>query len=211
MTAKGPPHRRPLPSEYDVAFAIKEWLIDRDWTVMAFNPPGSRRAYCIPNPPGDPRYRGRGGTLAPDMIAVKKDRLLIAECSGCGKSRILSDVEKVSRLVSNKERMQLLYAVMRKACIANDVQPPRDFRPLAAVGYGGRPLVAETRKKYAESLRLLKSTASGELQNFFIEVADPCRNTGSMDASADPLAGVVTTVYSTGRDLGDVLARGPSK
>lgn len=211
MTRKGPGRRHPAPSEYDVAFAIKEWLIEHDWNVIAFNPPGSQGTFSIPNPSKDPLYKGQIGTEAPDIIAIKGDHLLITECKDYRKPRILSDVEKLSRLISNKERMRLLYTILKKACIANDVRLPDDFHLLTAVGYGGQLLVAETRKKYMESLKLLKSATSDEIQNFFIEVTDPGRNTASMDASADPLTGIKTTLYSTECDIEDVLLCGSSK
>ena len=208
---RNPSHKRPLPNEYDVAFAIKEWLIDHDWTIIAFNPPGSQGTFSIPNPSKDPRYRGQTGTESPDIIAIKKDHLLITECKDYRKPSILSDVEKLSRLISNKERMNLLYTILKKACNANDVQLPPDFHLLTAVGYGGKLMVAETRKKYMESLELLKNVTSDEIQNFFIEVTDPDRNTKSMNASADPLTGIKTTLYSTECDIEDVLLCGSSK
>lgn len=211
MTAKNTPRKQPLPNEYDVAFAIKEWLIEHDWTIIAFNPPGSQGTFSIPNPSKDPRYKGQIGTEAPDIIAIKKDHLLITECKDYRKPRILSDVEKLTRLISNKERMQLLYTILKKACIANDVQLPQNFHLLTAVGYGGQLLVAETRKKYMESLKLLKNATTDEIQNFFIEVTDPTRNTKSMDASSDPLTGIKTTLYSTECDIEDVLLCGSSK
>ena len=211
MTKRRPLRKQPLPNEYDVAFAIKEWLIEHDWTVIAFNPPGSQGTFSIPNPSKDPHYKGQTGTEAPDIIAIKGNHLLIAECKDYRTPGILSDVEKLSRLISNKQRMQLLYTILQKACSANDVQLPRDFHLITAVGYGGQLLVAETRKKYMESLKRLKNATPDEIQNFFIEVTDPSRNTKSMDASVDPLTGIKTTLYSTECDIEDVLLCGSSK
>ena len=211
MDERRPRRRQSLPNEYDVAFAIKEWLIDHDWTIIAFNPPGSQGTFSIPNPSKDPDYKGQTGTEAPDIIAIKSNHLLITECKDYRKPRILSDVEKLSKLISNKERMQLLYTILKKACSANDVQLPHDFHLITAVGYGGHLLVTETRKKYMDSLKLLKNTTSNEIQNFFIEVTDPGRSTRSMDASSDPLTGIRTTLYSTECDIEDVLLCGSSK
>lgn len=200
-----------MPNEYDVAFAIKEWLIDHDWNIIAFNPPGSQGTFSIPNPSKDPRYKGQSGTEAPDIIGIKRDHLLIVECKDYRKPGILSDVEKLSRLISNKERMRLLYTILQKACRANDVELPHDFHLITAVGYGGQVLVAETRKKYMESLKLLKNATPDNIQNFFIEVTDPHRDTKSMDSSVDPLVGIKTTLYSTECDIKDVLLCGSSK
>lgn len=201
-------HKSSLPNEYDVAFAIKEWLLRHEWAVIAFNPPGSQGTFSIPDPSKDPRYRGQIGTEAPDIIAIKKNHLLIVECKDYRKSRIMSDVEKLSRLISNKKRMDLLYTILKKACNANDVQLPPDFHLITAVGYGGQLLVAETRKKYLESLKLLQNVTSDEIQNFFIEVTDPGRDTKSLNGSADPLWGIETTLYSTECDIRDVLLCG---
>lgn len=211
MTGQGGRRGRPLPSEYDVAFAVKEWLLGHGWSVVAFNPPGHWGTFSIPFPSRDPRGRGRAATRAPDIIAVKGDCLLLAECRGHGRSRVLSDVERLSGLISNKDRMRLLYRMLQKVCAANDVQFPAGPRPLAAVCYGGSPMAAEARKKYAESPGLPQGAASDGLQNFFVEVTDPARNTASMDASVDPLDGIKTTLYSAGPGIEGILLRGPSK
>lgn len=208
MSKRDGKHKSSLPNEYDVAFAIKEWLLCHDWVVIAFNPPGSQGTFSIPNPSKDPRYRGQVGTEAPDIIAIKKNHLLIVECKDYRKSKILSDVEKLSRLISNKKRMKLLYTILKKACAANDVPLPPDFHLITAVGYGGQLLVAETRKKYLDSLKLLQNVTSDEIQNFFIEVTDPSRDTKSLNGSTDPLLGIETTLYPTECDIRDVLLCG---
>lgn len=211
MTGQGGRRGRPLPSEYDVAFAVKEWLLEHGWSVVAFNPPGHWGTFSIPYPSKDPRSGRRATTRPPDIIAIKGDCLLLAECRGDGRSRILSDVDRLSGLISNKERMRLLCRILQKVCAANDIQFPAGPRPLAAVCYGGRPLAAEARKKYAESPGLPPGAASDGLQIFFVEVTDPARNTASMHASVNPLDGIKTTLYSTGPGIEDVMLHGPSK
>ena len=38
------------PSEYDVAYATKEWLITHKWKIIAFDPPGAQGTFSIPDP-----------------------------------------------------------------------------------------------------------------------------------------------------------------
>ena len=62
------------PSEYDVAYATKEWLIKNGWTIIAFDPPGAQGTFSIPNPSKKKEgEKGQTGTTAPDIIAVKGD------------------------------------------------------------------------------------------------------------------------------------------
>ena len=51
-----------FPSEYDVAYAVKEWLLEHDWSILAFNPPGAQGTFSIPNPAKDSKNKGQTGT-----------------------------------------------------------------------------------------------------------------------------------------------------
>jgi len=106
--------------EYNVTYAVKEWLIERGWTVVAFNPPGAQGTFTIPNPAKDPQYRGQTGSKSPDIIAVKDSNLL--KLIECKPSYNEADVDKLVNLAENKERLDLLLRILSKVCRANDIK-----------------------------------------------------------------------------------------
>lgn len=110
--------------EYDVTYAVKEWLIRHGWKIIAFNPPGAQGTFTIPNPSKDPRYRGQTGSKSPDLIGVKDSRyLLVLESKPIFDKK---DVMKLVDLVKNKVRLKLLLDIVEKVCKANDVKFNRD-------------------------------------------------------------------------------------
>ena len=122
-------------SEYDVTFAVKEWLLKHGWDVVAFNPPGSQGTFTIPNPAKDPAYRGQTGSEAPDIIAVKsKNTILVIEAKPQYNE---SDTEKLMGLYKNKPRMELLTELVKKMCIANNVALDLPVRVILAKAHGG--------------------------------------------------------------------------
>ena len=130
-----------LTDEYDVTYAVKEWLIRRGWRIVAFNPPGAQGTFTIPNPSKDPRYRGQTGSKSPDIIALKDSRyLLIIESKPTFNKK---DVTKLINLVKNKARMDLLLEILEKICEANNVKFDRKDHILIlgkAHGGGLKPL-----------------------------------------------------------------------
>lgn len=122
-------------SEYDVTFAVKEWLFRHGWDVVAFNPPGSQGTFTIPNPAKDPAYRGQTGSEAPDIIAVKgKNTILIVESKPQYNA---DDTEKLLGLYKNKPRMELLIELVKKMCVANGVPFDLPARVILAKAHGG--------------------------------------------------------------------------
>lgn len=110
------------PSEYDVTFSVKEWLINHNWQIIAFDPPGAQGTFSIPDPTKkDKKEKGQTGTTAPDIIATKNNFLLIVECKGSGKSRIKSDIEKLNGFLHNKKRINIFEKIIVNACNANGV------------------------------------------------------------------------------------------
>lgn len=113
-----------ITDEYDVTYAVKEWLIERGWSIVAFNPPGAQGTFTIPNPSKDPRYRGQTGSKSPDLIAVKDSRyLLILESKPTFDKK---DVMKLVNLVENKARLELLLDLVEKICKVNEVKFDRN-------------------------------------------------------------------------------------
>ena len=196
------------PSEYDVAFAVKEWLIAHDWDMVAFNPPGAQGTFSIPNPAKDPKYRGQTGTQAPDIIAAKGNHVLVAECKDYGRSKVLGDVEKILKLVLNTERADLLRRLVAGACSANGIAVPENAHIIVAVAYGGEFLVTEITDKARSVEGELEGSMNGGMQSFHIEITDDERNPDVMDKDIDPLSSIKTTLYPTECDIEDILLCG---
>lgn len=106
-------------SEYDVTFAVKEWLIRNRWNVIAFNPPGAQGTFTIPNPKKKAGYRGQTGSLSPDLIAIKNSKYMMVVESKPKFDK--SDIEKMMSLFKDEERVRLLLTIVDKVCKANNV------------------------------------------------------------------------------------------
>lgn len=123
-------------NEYDVTFAVKEWLLENGWEVVAFNPPGAQGTFTIPNPSKDSKYRGQSGSESPDIIAIKNgNNVLIVESKP---SFNQSDTEKLLNLKANKERMELLVQLLEKVCKANNVPFKKPVNIILAKAHGGQ-------------------------------------------------------------------------
>jgi len=105
--------------EYDVTFAVKEWLLKNGWRVVVFNPPGAQGTFTIPNPEKDPSYRGQTGSLAPDIVAIKdRDKMLLIE----SKPKFAkADITKVQKLLEDPVRQDLIRRLVEAICSANDI------------------------------------------------------------------------------------------
>jgi hypothetical protein len=105
--------------EYEVTFAVKEWLLLNGWNVIAFNPPGAQGTFTIPNPKKATGYRGQTGSLSPDLIAIKNSKyLIVVECKPTFNR---SDAEKIVNLFKDRERVRIFLDIVDKVCKANDV------------------------------------------------------------------------------------------
>ena len=137
-------------SEYDVTFAVKEWLLRHKWDVVAFNPPGSQGTFTIPNPSKDSKYKGQTGSEAPDIIAVRnKNTILIVESKPCYNKK---DVEKLLNLFKNKARMQLLIELIKNICIANNIEFEKPIKIILAKAHGGEPRLRKDMKTFLVSV-----------------------------------------------------------
>ncbi|MDO8572032.1 MAG: hypothetical protein Q7R79_05115 [bacterium] len=124
------------PTEYDVTFAVKEWLLGHGWDVVAFNPPGSQGTFTIPNPSKDPTYRGQTGSESPDIIAIKNASNILVVESKPQYER--SDVIKLLGLARNRERVDLMLELLEKVCSANKVSFKRPVNIFLAKAHGGK-------------------------------------------------------------------------
>lgn len=121
--------------EYSVTYAVKNLLLEKKWEVIAYNPPGSQGTFTIPNPSKDPVYRGQTGSESPDVIAVKKNLVLIVECKPGFDA---SDADKLVRLSSNAEKMEILTTLIRRVCTANSIELPQNLDYIFALAYQGK-------------------------------------------------------------------------
>jgi hypothetical protein len=121
--------------EYSITYAVKNLLLENNWDVIAYNPPGSQGTFTIPNPSKDGAYRGQTGSESPDIIAVKKNLVLIVECKPAFDT---SDAEKLTRLSSNWEKMEILTTLIKRVCAANSIQIPETLNYIFALAYQGK-------------------------------------------------------------------------
>ena len=193
------------PTEYDVSFAVKEWLLDHEWSIIAFNPPGAQGTFSIPNPSKDPKYKGQTGTESPDIIAVKEHHALIVECKPYLKQQILGDVDKILKLVMNKERMEILHDLIVGMCKANEIELNTDFHTIIAVGYGGELILTEIKDRTQNIKKILNSMDDSQIQTFHIEITDKNRGFDVMVGSEDPISTINATLYPTDCDIKEIL------
>ena len=121
--------------EYSITYAVKNLLLKKKWDVIAYNPPGSQGTFTIPNPGKDGAYRGQTGSESPDVIAVKKNLVLIVECKPGFDA---SDADKLTRLSSNVEKMEILTTLIRRVCTANSIALPKSLEYIFALAYVGK-------------------------------------------------------------------------
>lgn len=156
------------PSEYDVSYAIKQWLLLHGWNIIAFNPPRSQGTFSLPNPSKNPAYKGQTDTTCPDIIAIKENYLLIVECKDTNLAKIKSDVEKLRNFLINTERVDLLKRIVNNVCIANEFTFDANVEIIFAKGHG--------RNKYTES----------DIGTFFVTVKNNW-NSKIIDVKTKPL------------------------
>jgi len=110
--------------EYDVTFAVKEWLISKGWRIIAFNPPGAQGTFTIPNPRKAVGYKGQTGSLSPDIIGIKNSKyLIVVESKPYYKK---DDIQKLISLFEDEERVELLKMIVDNVCKANNINFNKD-------------------------------------------------------------------------------------
>ena len=120
--------------EYEITYAIKQFLLQKNWDVIAYNPPGSQGTFTIPNPTKDGSYRGQSGSESPDIIALKNCQILIVECKPGFDS---DDVDKLRNLSKNKEKLAILDCLIEKVCLANEIKYDEKGKYHFALAYSG--------------------------------------------------------------------------
>ncbi len=121
--------------EYEVTYGTKCLLLELNWNVIAYNPPGSQGTFTIPNPKKDGSYRGQTGSESPDVIAIKNDVVLIVECKP---NFSIEDSKKLQRLSKNPEKMEILGTLIHRVCKANEIVTSKNLRYIFALAYQGK-------------------------------------------------------------------------
>lgn len=122
-------------SEYSITYGVKTFLLNHNWEVIAYNPPGSQGTFTIPNPNKDGGYRGQLGSESPDVIAVKQDVVLVVECKP---NFDLVDSRKLERLSSDRDKMAILNTLIQRVCKANDIELLGKLEFIFALAYNGK-------------------------------------------------------------------------
>jgi len=171
--------------EYDVTFAVKEWLILNGWNVIAFNPPGAQGTFTIPNPKKAAGYRGQTGSLSPDLIAVKGSKYLIVIESKPTFDK--SDTEKMMTLFKDRERIRLFLDIVNKVSKANNV-PFDESRCILILA-----------KAHGGELDLQK-----DLETFHVAVK-PEWNPETIEASINPIDYMQVNYYPSSKEIEKIV------
>jgi hypothetical protein len=122
--------------EYAITYAVKNFLLSKNWDVIAYNPPGSQGTFTIPNPSKDGGYRGQTGSESPDIIAIKNGLVLIVECKTTFN---LDDSKKLNNLSADSKKMEILEILIGRVCKANAIKVPDKMEYIFALAYQGTP------------------------------------------------------------------------
>jgi hypothetical protein len=173
-------------NEYDISFAVKEWLLKHGWEIAAFNPPGAQGTFTIPNPEKDPNYRGQSGSESPDIIAVKnKINILIVESKPAFNKH---DTEKLLNLKNNIERMGILFELLKKVCLANDIPLEKPTNVILAKAHSG------------------KDTVIVDMQTFLV-TTDNSWNPQKIDPKIDPYNFMKVVFIESNRMIGEIVQK----
>jgi hypothetical protein len=120
--------------EYAITYGVKGLLLSKNWDVIAYNPPGSQGTFTIPNPNKDGGYRGQTGSESPDVIAIKRDVVLVVECKAKFNK---NDANKMKRLSEDSKKMEILNILIRRVCAANEIEISGNLKYIYALAYQG--------------------------------------------------------------------------
>jgi hypothetical protein len=120
--------------EYAITYGVKNFLLSKNWDVIAYNPPGSQGTFTIPNPSKDGGYRGQTGSESPDVLAIKNNVVLVVECKPAFN---LDDAEKMKRLSKDSKKMEILDILIRRVCAANEIDVSSSLIYIYALAFQG--------------------------------------------------------------------------
>lgn len=169
--------------EYDVSYAVKEFLLRRGWFLVAFNPPGSQGTLTIPNPKKDSNYRGQTGSESPDIIAYKKNILLVVESKPVFN---LNDTKKLLNLLKDKDRLDLLIRISKKVCCTH------------RIAWGNHPTIL-VGKAHGEPNNLMD-----DIQTFIVKTKEGW-DPNFIDPSRDPFSFMDIVLYPSDKKLQSII------
>ena len=134
-------------TEYDVSFAVKEFLLSHDYTIITWNPPGSQGTFTIPNPSKDPLYKGQVGSESPDIIAFNNEEIVLVEAKDAI-NKSFSDITKMERMLEDLQRRALLFNICNFQMQA--IQKEVDFSKLRLVKGVAIPYEVDFMKRFSQ-------------------------------------------------------------
>jgi len=78
-----------------VTYKVTEYLDNDNWKIISCNPPGSHGGICLLD-----KNRSKGG-IVPDIIARRKDYILIVESKPFYSAGVLKDIKKLDGINTN--------------------------------------------------------------------------------------------------------------
>lgn len=156
-------------TEYDVCFATKEYLFNKNYIIVTWNPPGSQGTFTIPNPAKDPTYRGQTGSESPDLIAIKGNEMLFVEAKDNINSSY-DDIIKLQNMLSNPKRKKLLFKICYNQMLA--LGKKIDFESLNIRYAVAVPYEDNIKQKYANQKNLTIFSVRSKIDKWDNKIID---------------------------------------
>lgn len=172
--------RKPMSQEikeYAITYGVKNFLLSKNWDVIAYNPPGSQGTFTIPNPNKDGGYRGQTGSESPDILAIKNNVVLVVECKPAFN---LDDAEKMKRLSKDSKKMEILDILIRRVCAANEIEISQKLNYIYALAFQGERkqenAIGFIKVKVSENFDITHLPAESSYEKFFSATLLPASN-----------------------------------
>lgn len=163
--------------EYAITYGVKDYLLAKNWDVIAYNPPGSQGTFTIPNPNKDGGYRGQTGSESPDVVAIKKNTVLIVECKP---EYNFEDAKKMKRLSEDTKKMEILDILIRRVCAANEIDITESLCYIYALAFQGKKPQDEElgfiRVEVSDKFDITEILAESSYERFFSASILPASN-----------------------------------
>ena len=156
-------------TEYDVCFATKEYLFNKNYIIVTWNPPGSQGTFTIPNPAKDPTYRGQTGSESPDLIDIKGNEMLFVEAKDNINSSY-DDIIKLQNMLSNPKRKKLLFKICYNQMLA--LGKKIDFESLNIRYAVAVPYEDNIKQKYANQKNLTIFSVRSKIDKWDNKIID---------------------------------------
>ena len=156
-------------TEYDVCFATKEYLFNKNYIIVTWNPQGSQGTFTIPNPEKDPTYKGQTGSESPDLIAIKDKEMLFVEAKDNVNSSY-DDIIKLQNMLSNPKRKALLFKICSNQMLALGIDI--NFEELNIRYAVAVPYEDNIKQKYKDQKDLTIFSVKSKIDNWDNKIID---------------------------------------